>query len=120
MWNSAALPHGSVSEGPPYRILCVFGTRPEAIMMAPVVAALKGHPEAFTTRVAVTGQHRQLLDQVLEAFRITPDYDLNLMTPEQTLTDITVRVLTGLDPVLARERPHLVLVHGDTTTTFAA
>ncbi len=100
-------------------ILLIFGTRPEAIKLAPVVLRLK-EVKAFQVKVAVTAQHRQMLDQVLELFGIVPDYDLDLMTPNQDLFDITSRVLTGLKEVLRRERPDLVLVHGDTTTTFAA
>lgn len=100
-------------------ILIVFGTRPEAIKMAPVVMRLQesGH---FRVKVAVTAQHRQMLDQVLGLFAITPDYDLDLMSPDQDLFDITARVLEGLKNVILQERPALVLVHGDTTTTFAA
>lgn len=101
------------------KVLCVFGTRPEAIKMAPVVLALRRRPE-LETRVAVTAQHRELLDQVLEHFGLRPDFDLDVMTPEQTLTEVTVRSLRGLEEVLAGENPDLVLVHGDTTTTLAA
>ena len=88
--------------------------------MAPVVLRLKEAAEAFEVKVAVTAQHRQMLDQVLELFGVVPDYDLDLMTPDQDLFDITVRVIKGLKELLAKEMPHLVLVHGDTTTTFAA
>src|SRR5210317_1551812 len=101
------------------RILTVFGTRPEAIKMAPVVLALSAD-EAIDARLCVTAQHRQMLDQVLDLFRISPDYDLDLMTPGQDLTDITASVLHGLRGVLAEFSPDLVLVHGDTTTTLAA
>jgi UDP-N-acetylglucosamine 2-epimerase (non-hydrolysing) len=101
------------------KVLIIFGTRPEAIKMAPVVLRLK-ESEDFHVKVAVTAQHRQMLDQVLELFGIVPDYDLDLMTPNQDLFDITSRVLIGLKEVLRQERPDLVLVHGDTTTTFAA
>jgi UDP-N-acetylglucosamine 2-epimerase (non-hydrolysing) len=100
------------------RVLFVFGTRPEAIKLAPVVRHLAGFPGQFETRVAVTAQHRELLDQVLAAFSITPDYDLDLMTPGQSLFQSTSRILAGLEAVLARERPDCVLVQGDTTTTF--
>jgi UDP-N-acetylglucosamine 2-epimerase (non-hydrolysing) len=100
------------------RVLTVFGTRPEAIKMAPVVKALAG-AEQIEARVCVTAQHREMLDQVLELFNITPDYDLNLMKPGQDLTDITAGVLHGLKPVLTEFNPDLVLVHGDTTTTLA-
>lgn len=100
------------------KILAVFGTRPEAIKMAPVVKALE-QCEQFQCVTVVTAQHRQMLDQVLELFAITPHYDLNIMQSRQTLADITTRVLQGLQPVLEQERPELVLVHGDTTTTFA-
>jgi len=101
------------------RVLTVFGTRPEAIKMAPVVQALAASPY-LEARVCVTGQHRQMLDRVLELFTITPDYDLNLMQAGQDLTDITARVLQGLRPVLRDFQPDTVLVHGDTTTTMAA
>ena len=101
------------------KILITFGTRPEAIKMAPVVKALLNNPH-FETRVCVTAQHRQMLDQVLELFAIRPDFDLNLMKPGQDLTDITSNVLLGMRPVLREWRPDWVMVHGDTTTTFAA
>lgn len=101
------------------KIISVFGTRPEAIKMAPVVKALAAEPE-FDAKVVVTAQHREMLDQVLELFSIQPDYDLNIMAAGQSLTQITCRVLAGLGDVLAIERPQMVLVHGDTTTTFAA
>lgn len=101
------------------KILLVFGTRPEAIKMAPLVLELKQHPE-FSVEVCVTAQHRQMLDQVLALFDLTPDYDLDLMQPGQDLYDITSRVLLGLRDVLKAAQPDLVLVHGDTTTTFAA
>jgi len=101
------------------KILVIFGTRPEAIKMAPVVLRLK-EAGAFQVKVAVTAQHRQMLDQVLGLFGIVPDHDLDLMSPDQDLFDITIRVLEGLKEVLAQERPDLVLVHGDTTTTLAA
>jgi len=100
-------------------ILTIFGTRPEAIKMAPVVLRLR-EAEGFQVKVAVTAQHRQMLDQVLGLFGIVPDYDLDLMRPDQDLFDITIRVLEGLKEVLAQERPDLILVHGDTTTTLAA
>ena len=102
------------------KILLVFGTRPEAIKMAPLVKALQGDREAFETRVCVTAQHRQMLDQVLEVFDIVPEYDLNIMAPNQDLYDITSRVLLGLRDVLKDFRPDVVLVHGDTTTSMAA
>ncbi len=101
------------------RILITFGTRPEAIKMVPVVEALKSNT-AFDVKVCVTAQHRQMLDQVLELFSITPEFDLNLMRPGQDLTDITSNVLLGMREVLREWRPDWVLVHGDTTTTFAA
>jgi UDP-N-acetylglucosamine 2-epimerase (non-hydrolysing) len=101
------------------KVLIIFGTRPEAIKMAPVVLRLK-EAGNFQVKVAVTAQHRQMLDQVLNIFSIAPDYDLDLMTPNQDLFDVTVRALGGLKEVLQAERPDLVLVHGDTTTTFAA
>ncbi|WP_305046425.1 non-hydrolyzing UDP-N-acetylglucosamine 2-epimerase [Geoalkalibacter sp.] len=102
------------------KILSVFGTRPEAIKMAPVVKELAKYPEQFDSRVCVTAQHRQMLDQVLDLFGISPQYDLDIMKPGQSLTDVTCNVLQGLSPVLEEFRPDVVLVHGDTTTTMAA
>lgn len=102
------------------KILFIFGTRPEAIKMAPVVKELAKHPEVFDSRVCVTAQHREMLDQVLDLFAIKPEYDLDIMKPGQSLTDVTCNVLQGLAPVLAEFRPDVVLVHGDTTTTMAA
>ena len=102
------------------KILLVFGTRPEAIKMAPLVKALQKDTEHFETRVCVTAQHRQMLDQVLEVFGITPENDLNIMAPNQDLYDITAKVLLGLREVLKDFRPDTVLVHGDTTTSMAA
>jgi UDP-N-acetylglucosamine 2-epimerase (non-hydrolysing) len=100
------------------KVLVVFGTRPEAIKLAPLVLELRRHPE-FRTRVCVTAQHRQMLDQVLRLFDITPEHDLHVMRPGQSLEDVTSRVLAGMRDVLAREKPDIVLVQGDTTTTFA-
>jgi UDP-N-acetylglucosamine 2-epimerase (non-hydrolysing) len=100
------------------RILTVFGTRPEAIKMAPLVHALAAD-ERFEAKVCVTAQHREMLDQVLDLFEITPDYDLNLMKPGQDLTDITCGILKGLKPILAEFKPEYVLVHGDTATTLS-
>lgn len=102
-----------------FRILSIFGTRPEAIKMAPVVRELERH-EAFQCQVAVTGQHREMLQAVLEQFAVQAHFNLDIMRESQTLFDITARVLRGLEEVLEEARPHLVLVHGDTTTTFAA
>ncbi len=102
------------------KVLCVFGTRPDAIKMAPVVLELKRRPASFAVRVAVTGQHRTMLDQVLSVFGITPDFDLDIMTQGQTLAQVTTRALSGLDPILAAEKPDWVLAQGDTTTTFVA
>jgi len=102
------------------KVLSIFGTRPEAIKMAPVLRALGSMPERFVSQVCVTAQHRQMLDQVLELFEITPEYDLNLMQPGQDLFDLTSGVLQGLRKVLDDTRPDLVLVHGDTTTSMAA
>lgn len=102
------------------RALFIFGTRPEAIKMAPVVKSLRDNPDRFDVTVCVTAQHREMLDSVLHLFGIQPDYDLNLMTPGQDLFDVTCGVLGGLKPILSRERPDIVLVHGDTTTTMAA
>lgn len=101
------------------RILSVFGTRPEAIKMAPVVKHLNEDPR-FDSRLCVTAQHREMLDQVLSLFKLTPDHDLNIMAPGQDLYDITTRILLGLRDVLREEKPDMVLVHGDTTTTMAA
>ncbi|MDE7160889.1 MAG: UDP-N-acetylglucosamine 2-epimerase (non-hydrolyzing) [Muribaculaceae bacterium] len=102
------------------KIMLVFGTRPEAIKMAPLVKEFRSRPEEFATTVCVTGQHREMLDQVLDIFGITPDYDLDIMRPGQDLYDVTSRVLTGMRDVLEREKPDMVLVHGDTTTSMAA
>ena len=102
------------------RILLVFGTRPEAIKMAPLVKEFQKYPEKFKTIVCVTGQHREMLDQVLRIFDIQPDYDLNIMKQGQDLYDVTARVLTGMRDVLKETRPDIVLVHGDTTTSTAA
>ncbi|SFA52647.1 UDP-N-acetylglucosamine 2-epimerase (non-hydrolysing) [Parageobacillus thermantarcticus] len=102
------------------KVMTIFGTRPEAIKMAPLVLELKKHSELIEPIVTVTAQHRQMLDQVLEIFDIKPDYDLNIMKDRQTLTEITVRALEGLDDVMKKVKPDLVLVHGDTTTTFVA
>lgn len=100
--------------------MLVFGTRPEAIKMAPLVKEFQKHPDKFQTIVCVTGQHRQMLDQVLEIFDIKPDYDLNIMKQGQDLYDVTARVLTGMRDVLKETNPDVVLVHGDTTTSTAA
>lgn len=102
------------------KVLLVFGTRPEAIKMAPLVKKLQSNPEEFQTIVCVTGQHREMLDQVLRLFDITPDYDLNIMKPNQDLYDITSRILLGMRDVLKEVQPNIVLVHGDTTTSTAS
>jgi len=102
------------------KVMSIFGSRPEAIKMAPLVLELRKHPDMFEPLVCVTAQHREMLDQVLDFFRIVPHYDLDVMQPNQTLNEISIRVLTGLEPVLRHERPDLVLVHGDTITTFLA
>lgn len=96
----------------------MFGTRPEAIKMAPLVRTLQQHSDRFTTSVCITGQHREMLDQVLTLFDIVPDYDLNIMQKQQDLYDVTARILTGMRPVLEQAAPDLVLVHGDTVTAF--
>lgn len=101
-------------------VLLVFGTRPEAIKMAPLVKEFKKYPEEFTSLVCVTGQHREMLDQVLSVFEIVPDYDLDIMRQQQDLYDVTARVLVGMRQVLQDAKPDLVLVHGDTTTSTAA
>ncbi|MED1602993.1 UDP-N-acetylglucosamine 2-epimerase (non-hydrolyzing) [Alkalihalophilus marmarensis] len=102
------------------KVMTIFGTRPEAIKMAPLVLELQKHSEQIESIVTVTAQHRQMLDQVLSIFDITPDYDLNIMKDRQTLTDVTTRALQGLDEVMKKVQPDIVLVHGDTTTTFVA
>ncbi|MDX7881729.1 non-hydrolyzing UDP-N-acetylglucosamine 2-epimerase [Acinetobacter nosocomialis] len=102
------------------KVLLVFGTRPEAIKMAPLVSQLQDNKNFFETKVCVTGQHRQMLDQVLELFDLKPDFDLNLMKPGQTLSDVTSGVLKGLEQVFEQWVPDIILVHGDTATTFAA
>ena len=104
----------------PIKVMPILGTRPEAVKVAPLINLLKSQPEYFDCRVCVTGQHRQMLDQVLEAFGVTPDYDLDIMQTGQTLAQITTRALEGVDKVLAEVQPDLVLVQGDTTTVLAA
>ena len=100
------------------RVMLVFGTRPEAIKMAPLVQEFRKHPDQYETLVCVTGQHREMLDQVLNIFGIVPDYDLNIMKPGQDLYDVTVRILSGMRDILTRTRSDVVLVHGDTTTSM--
>ena len=102
-----------------HTIMLVFGTRPEAIKMCPLVKEFQRRPEEFKTVVCVTGQHREMLDQVLGIFDVRPDFDLNIMRQGQDLTDVTARVLTGLRDVFKECRPDVVLVHGDTTTSTA-
>lgn len=102
------------------KVITIFGTRPEAIKMAPLVKELEKYPEQIESLVCVTAQHRQMLDQVLDIFSIKPDYDLDVMKERQTLNEISIRVLQGLDPVFREEKPDLILVHGDTLTTFLA
>ncbi|MBZ5724550.1 MAG: UDP-N-acetylglucosamine 2-epimerase (non-hydrolyzing) [Acidobacteriia bacterium] len=101
------------------RVLLVFGTRPEAIKLCPLVKLLRSRPKEFAVKVCVSAQHRHMLDQVLEVFSVAADYDLDLMQPAQTLSVLTARILTALEPVLAAERPEMVVVQGDTTTTLA-
>jgi UDP-N-acetylglucosamine 2-epimerase (non-hydrolysing) len=101
-----------------HKILLIFGTRPEAIKLCPVIRGLREHPSKFDVKVCVTAQHREMLDQVLEAFQVTPDHDLDLMLPGQTLFQSTSRILAGLEPVLRAEQPAMVIVQGDTTTTL--
>ncbi len=103
-----------------WKVMTIFGTRPEAIKMAPLVLELQKHPDTIEPLVTVTAQHREMLDQVLETFQITPDFDLNIMKDRQTLTDVTMRAMQGLDTIMKEAKPDIVLVHGDTTTTFAA
>lgn len=102
------------------KIIFVFGTRPEAIKMAPVIKELSQHQQHFLPLVVVTGQHREMLDQVLKIFKIKPDYDLNIMTAKQTFSQITVKALLGLEEIYRQEKPDLIVVQGDTTTTFVA
>ncbi|MCI5942312.1 MAG: UDP-N-acetylglucosamine 2-epimerase (non-hydrolyzing) [Ligilactobacillus animalis] len=102
------------------KVMPIFGTRPEAIKMAPLILELKKRAAEFETVVTVTAQHREMLDQVLEIFEITPDYDLDVMQPDQTITTITTNVMNRLEQVIQSEKPDIILVHGDTTTTFAA
>lgn len=102
------------------KVMTIFGVRPEAIKMAPLILELQRHPEQIESIVCVTAQHRKMLDQVLEVFNIHPDYDLDVMKDRQTLQEITIRVLQGLEPVLREAQPDIVLVHGDTLTTFLA
>ena len=102
------------------KVMLVFGTRPEAIKMAPLAIKLKENDADFETIVCVTGQHREMLDQVLNIFQIVPDFDLNIMKQGQDLYDVTSRVLLGMREVLQKERPDIILVHGDTTTSTAA
>ena len=105
---------------PPWRVLVVFGTRPEAIKLSPVIMALRNQTPRIATRVVVTAQHREMLDQVLDLYGIKPDHDLDIMRPRQTLTQITVRALQRMGKLIEAERPDMVLVQGDTTTTFVA
>ncbi|MDP4164865.1 MAG: UDP-N-acetylglucosamine 2-epimerase (non-hydrolyzing) [Bacillota bacterium] len=105
---------------PIIKVMTIFGTRPEAIKMAPLVLELQKQPEHFESIVTVTAQHRQMLDQVLSSFKINPDFDLNIMKDRQTLIDVTTRGLQGLDEVMKAVKPDIVLVHGDTATTFVA
>ena len=102
------------------KVMTVIGTRPEAIKMAPVIKELESHPERIESLVCATAQHREMLDQVLNVFDISPDYDLNLMRPNQSLSQLTARLLTALDEVIIKEQPHWVLVQGDTTTVMVA
>lgn len=102
------------------KILFLFGTRPEAIKLAPVIKELEKYPLFFDVEICVTAQHRQMLDQVLDTFKINPDFDLNIMQPNQTLFDINIRVLKDLEMLLARRKPDLIFVQGDTTTAFVS
>ena len=102
------------------KIAIVFGTRPEAIKMAPVILELKKHQNEFEPCIIVTAQHREMLDQVLSVFNIKPDFDLDIMKKNQTLSDVTADVLKGIEAIFLKEQPNIVLVHGDTTTSFSA
>lgn len=106
--------------GQKIKVMTIFGTRPEAIKMCPLVLELEKYEEQIESIVTVTGQHREMLDQVLDIFNVKPDYDLNIMKARQTLIDVTVNVLQGLDTIMKEVKPDLVLVHGDTSTTFVA
>jgi len=106
--------------GKQIKVMSIFGTRPEAIKMAPLVLELEKREKEFKSIVAVTAQHREMLDQVLDIFNVKPDYDLDIMQKQQTLAQVTTRALEGLDKVMKEAKPDIVLVHGDTTTTFAA
>lgn len=117
--NKVVAQHRSVLNKEKIKVMVVFGTRPEAIKMCPLILKLREH-QNIDTVVCVTAQHRQMLDQVMEAFEIKPDYDLNVMKDRQTLTSITAGVLDGLNEVILKEKPDMILVHGDTTTTFSA
>jgi UDP-N-acetylglucosamine 2-epimerase (non-hydrolysing) len=105
---------------PKLRVMVIFGTRPEAVKMAPVIKALREHPDEIEVTVCVTAQHREMLDQVLDAFDITPDIDLDLMIPNQKLAQLTARIFTGLEPVLEQNKPDWLLIQGDTTTVMVA
>ncbi|WP_283679126.1 UDP-N-acetylglucosamine 2-epimerase (non-hydrolyzing) [Lentilactobacillus sp. Marseille-Q4993] len=102
------------------KVMSIFGTRPEAIKMAPIILAMQNRPNEFEPITVVTAQHREMLDQVLEIFNISPQYDLNVMKKNQSLSEITTKVIVELDPIIEKESPDIILVHGDTTTTFAA
>ncbi|MCY9806697.1 UDP-N-acetylglucosamine 2-epimerase (non-hydrolyzing) [Lentilactobacillus senioris] len=104
----------------PIKVMTIFGTRPEAIKMAPIILQMQQRPAEFIPVTVVTGQHREMLDQVLSIFQIIPDYDLNIMQKSQSLSDITTKVIQQLDPIIMEVQPDIILVHGDTTTTFAA
>ncbi|MHA8263180.1 non-hydrolyzing UDP-N-acetylglucosamine 2-epimerase [Lactobacillaceae bacterium Melli_B3] len=104
----------------PIKVMTIFGTRPEAIKMAPIILAMKQRPSQFQPITVVSAQHREMLDQVMDVFNIQPDYDLNVMKPNQTLSGITTAVINGLEPVIKDAKPDIILVHGDTTTTFAS
>ena len=102
------------------KVMSIFGTRPEAIKMAPIIQEMEHHKKEIKSVICVTAQHREMLDSVLETFQITPDYDLNIMKKGQTLDSVTGTILHGLNSILEKEKPDMVLVHGDTTTTFAS
>lgn len=104
----------------PIKVMTIFGTRPEAIKMAPIILLMQQHQNEFQPITVVSAQHREMLDQVMAVFHIKPDYDLNIMKQNQTLSDITTRVITALDAIITKVQPDIILVHGDTTTTFAA
>src|SRR5438477_13192598 len=118
--SSSRHPEGKSGYQERKKVIVVIGTRPEAIKLAPVVLELERHPTHFETKICVTGQHREMLDQMLQVFGLRPDYDLEVMKAGQNLAEVTAACVTGLDRILRQERPAVVLVQGDTTTSLVA